>query len=237
MTSRYTPPVRRVNAGRGHCSVDECSRLPHARGWCHAHYMRFRRHGDPAFSLINRNHDGACSVDGCQRVYRSNGLCFMHWQRMRKHGDAGGAEPLHAHYPTGSTCSVDGCDTRPRRNWLCEMHADRLDDHGDVGEPGRRRKVAGAGYVRADGYIEVRIPEDHQLSRGGRTLLHRIVLWEAIGPGPHTCRWCDRVVLWTYGLPEDALVVDHVDRDTTNNARSNLVPSCSPCNIGRRSAA
>lgn len=29
------------------CSVDGCERRSSARGWCHMHYERWRRHGDP----------------------------------------------------------------------------------------------------------------------------------------------------------------------------------------------
>jgi hypothetical protein len=40
-------------------------------------------------------------------------------------------------------------------------------------------------------------------------------------------------VEWTYGLPDGALVVDHLDDDPTNNDPHNLVPSCFVCNIKR----
>lgn len=29
------------------CSIDGCSKTPKSRGWCTAHYNRWRRHGDP----------------------------------------------------------------------------------------------------------------------------------------------------------------------------------------------
>ena len=29
------------------CSIDDCTKLEHARGWCGTHYERWRQHGDP----------------------------------------------------------------------------------------------------------------------------------------------------------------------------------------------
>lgn len=69
---------------------------------------------------------------------------------------------------------------------------------------------------------------------GNRVLQHRVRLFDAIGPGPHPCHWCRRVVSWDikYPLP-GALVVDHHDCDKSNNAVSNLLVSCQPCNAAR----
>jgi hypothetical protein len=159
---------------RSPCTMLGCTRPSHARNLCHTHYMRRRRHGDPNVSLINREHADTCSVDGCERPYRASGLCFMHWQRKQAHGDVGSVEPLSIRYQHDSTCAVDGCERRPRRNWLCEMHADRLDDHGNVGGPEPLRQPPGSGHARDDGYVEVRCPDEHPLSRGGRTLRHRL---------------------------------------------------------------
>lgn len=209
------------------CSIDDCVRPVKARTWCQTHYMRHRRHGDPTVSLINREHAATCGVQGCERPYRSNGLCFMHWQRVRDKGDVGPAAALILQYGPDDTCSADGCGSSPQRRWMCEAHADEVD------QATPRRSPAGSGYMRADGYIEVRLPESHPLARGGRTLLHRVALWDKIGPGQHPCNWCARTVRWCFGLAPDALVADHVDFDTTNNDPANLVPSCTGCNTSR----
>lgn len=29
------------------CTIEDCSRSHYARGWCHKHYMRWRKHGSP----------------------------------------------------------------------------------------------------------------------------------------------------------------------------------------------
>jgi HNH endonuclease. len=223
----------KIASSRGQCYMDDCCATIHARDMCFKHYMRTRRHGDPTVTLLDRSHGATCSVPGCDRPYRSKGLCFMHWQRINSGRDLGPAEPINQRYGPDAKCSVSGCQRRPQRNWLCEMHADRLEDRGHVGGVDPERKPAGSGHVRADGYVEVRCSADHPLSRGGRTLLHRLILWSHIGLGPHPCNWCGCPVDWMYGLTDGALVVDHVDFDTTNNDPSNLVPACIVCNMNR----
>ena len=37
------------------CVVESCDNLQNARGWCHTHYHRWRRHGDP-MKLVNRGY-------------------------------------------------------------------------------------------------------------------------------------------------------------------------------------
>lgn len=90
------------------------------------------------------------------------------------------------------------------------------------------------------GYILAHIP-GHPLAvnAAGDVLEHRAVLYDAIGPGPHPCEWCGAALDWYLRLsrngprPKDALTVDHLDNNTRNNARENLVPACHACNIRR----
>lgn len=63
-------------------------------------------------------------------------------------------------------------------------------------------------------------------------VVHRRVLYEAIGPGEHDCHWCRAPVAWL-AEGDAALIVDHLDDDKLNNAPDNLVPSCNACNVTR----
>lgn len=94
-------------------------------------------------------------------------------------------------------------------------------------------------YPTFVGYRTVRMP-NHPLAPSSGTLgLHRVVLYDAIGPGDHNCHWCRRTVAWkrlSYAEPhpfDGVLVVDHLDGDPSNNVASNLVPSCQGCNALR----
>jgi hypothetical protein len=33
------------------CAIDDCGAIHHGRGWCHKHYHRWLRHGDPLYIL------------------------------------------------------------------------------------------------------------------------------------------------------------------------------------------
>lgn len=74
----------------------------------------------------------------------------------------------------------------------------------------------------------------HPLTRGLTKVIneHRVLLYSRIGPGSHPCYWCGVLVTWQPGArtSKGALVVDHVDRDPTNNGPGNLVPCCQGCN-------
>lgn len=77
----------------------------------------------------------------------------------------------------------------------------------------------------------------HPLARaGGLVGVHRVVLYEKIGPGSHPCHWCKRLVHWksrTPGTGEMTLIADHVNGNREDNGEGNLVPSCNKCNVLR----
>ena len=135
-------------------------------------------------------------------------------------------------------CSVPEC-VKPARsgvNRYCEMHYYRVRRHGRVGTVRIAR-----GWTDTRGYRWVNRPAHFLADAEGRVYEHRIVLFEKIGPGAHPCHWCGHSVTWDlsyyYGGGSDALVSDHVDGNKMNNAPTNLVPACNPCNAsrGRRS--
>lgn len=87
----------------------------------------------------------------------------------------------------------------------------------------------------AKSYVLVAVCPGHPLKpAGGNVGRHRLVLWEAIGSGPHKCGHCGAVVRWEDG----SLHVDHKDHRPGNDVLSNLEPSCRRCNTkrGRKSA-
>lgn len=78
---------------------------------------------------------------------------------------------------------------------------------------------------------------DHPLAgRTGYISRARAVLYEKIGPGKHSCHWCDAPIEWMKGKRggmKGAVIADHVDRDIMNDAPDNLVASCHTCNATR----
>lgn len=183
------------------------------------HWKRLRRHGD-----VNRGRQKKepqiCSVSGCGKKVEARGWCQTHYVRWKVRGD-----PLFTPYRTD--CSVPGC-TRPHaKNGLCDLHNGRMKRTGTTDQPMR--------LIDPKRY-RVRTRPEHPVAMvNGRVYLHRAALYDAIGPGKHSCHWCGRLVSWdrTYPWHADALLADHIDGDRHNNEPPNLVPSCNGCNAGR----
>lgn len=67
------------------CKVTSCASPPTARGWCGAHYQRWRRFGDAEFVPEIRRR--TCTVGGCGKVHNARGLCGIHYYRWLRYGD------------------------------------------------------------------------------------------------------------------------------------------------------
>lgn len=138
-------------------------------------------------------------------------------------------------------CAVPGCaklraasGPPPGRASLCRGHQARKQRHGDVQAHIPLLAHKKGPWLRPDGYLSEWRPGHPVSGVNGEVLVHRRVLFDAIGAGIHQCHWCECDVVW--GLPTSdpsALVVDHLDEDKQNNALENLVPSCLPCNVRR----
>src|SRR5690625_7491880 len=70
----------------GVCEVEGCERPHEARGWCKAHYERWRKYGDPLAST--RAVRGGREMEGWERRHYAKGWCRAHYERWSKHGDA-----------------------------------------------------------------------------------------------------------------------------------------------------
>ena len=157
----------------------------------------------------------------------------LHYRRWWKHGD-----PLHLDRPqsyAGQECAIEGCGAVPYAYGLCSKHHQRNLANGDPLTIQRREK--GTGSVSVQGYKIVTVP-GHPLANARGVFEHRVVLFDAIGPGEHPCHWCGTLVSWDITTPADprSLLADHVDFDRLNNDRANLVPACWSCNIARTRA-
>lgn len=132
------------------------------------------------------------------------------------------------------TCTVDGCSkpTRAPGSDLCPMHYHRRYRHGSVDKVSHRSGITASLGRR---YI-VRSAAHHPLAdKYGRVYVHRQVLYDAIGPGPHSCHWCGTQIDWKPKGAPGELQPDHLNNDGADNRLENLVPSCRRCNSTRGS--
>lgn len=131
------------------------------------------------------------------------------------------------------TCTVEGCE-KPARSGsatLCPMHYHRQYRHGSV----EATAVLFPSVAPAARYKSTQRP-DHPLAPPcGRLYVHRIVLFDEIGEGPHPCHWCGRPVNWSLVPHPDELQVDHLNAIKNDNRTENLVPACRNCNATRGS--
>lgn len=71
---------------KGICKVDGCDRTSWSRGWCNAHYSRWRASGDPGKAELRRRggSDAKCEFPGCGRRYEAQGYCPGHLYQKKK---------------------------------------------------------------------------------------------------------------------------------------------------------
>src|ERR1019366_5878894 len=111
------------------CSVEGCDDQVFARGWCHRHWYRWRRYGDPEAESVGRGHRPPkpaqpCSIEGCDRSQEARGYCAAHYTRWLRHGDPlivkrernrNGVRPR----------SADGCEDISQTGGMCGKHYGR----------------------------------------------------------------------------------------------------------------
>lgn len=128
-------------------------------------------------------------------------------------------------------CEAEGCNLEAvyKAACLCQKHYFRFRRNGDLNI---HRKKAKYRIEDERGYQFIHAPR-HPLCRKGQIYVaeHRIVLHEAIGPGPMKCEICGVDMTW------DTCQADHIDENPKNNDRSNLRPLCRRCNVWRNMPA
>lgn len=168
--------------------------------------------------------DRTCSVEGCEASARVRGWCKKHYERWRRTGSLD-LKPK----PQDPGCKVRGCTGRHRALGYCYAHYMRWYRKGTTSptyEPGHQA-------LGSSGYYHTQMTGHPLANSSGRVYVHRVVLWDSIGPGEHPCHWCGWRVRWDWVDRAHMLNVDHIDHDKRNNDVSNLVPACTRCNSTR----
>src|SRR3712207_7687346 len=70
------------------CSIDGCARRHKAKGFCGAHYFRFRTYGHPLSGGPERRRAGPCRLVAHRGAKpKALGLCNKHCEKFKKYGD------------------------------------------------------------------------------------------------------------------------------------------------------
>lgn len=100
------------------CSVDGCGNSLYAKGFCHKHYDKSRKYGNPLHdATIKRK---SCHVDNCQTPTHSHGYCRKHWRRLKNNGDPlkvkskGSLSPYSIWRNIRYRCNNPNCKDYPR---------------------------------------------------------------------------------------------------------------------------
>lgn len=125
--------------GQSMCSIEGCQQPSRSRGWCSAHYERWRRYDAPE-GRPTLARDSECQIEGCSSPSHSRGWCVSHYERWRRHGDPLG---VRASPWRGQPCQVEGCAEPVRSRGWCNAHYGRWQRHGDP-TGGRAKRTPGA---------------------------------------------------------------------------------------------
>lgn len=102
------------------CAIDDCEKPCYVRGFCNAHYLRWKRHGDPLGGGPVRvaPSDPVCTIDGCDKPVSARGWCSAHWERWSRHGDPLGSARKKTEVRFWTKVSFDG-PTAPHMSSPC----------------------------------------------------------------------------------------------------------------------
>jgi hypothetical protein len=144
------------------CSIDGCVKPTCARGWCRAHYMQWRRAGDPLGTT--RKPKQPCRVEGCQEPRRAFELCGNHFRAARRRGEL----PV-------PPCAAEGCLKGAEAKGLCNSHYRRLRLYGDPSVIRKPHTGEGRGHTDKKGYRV--LPNcDHPNAWGDRSIFEHVLV-------------------------------------------------------------
>lgn len=74
---------------KGTCSVDGCEKPARSRGWCNAHYERWRKSGIEPIGVLAPREPAPpiCRIPDCEAPPLARGWCSHHYRRWQRTGD------------------------------------------------------------------------------------------------------------------------------------------------------
>src|SRR5690606_14603157 len=130
-------------------------------------------------------------------------------------------------------CKVEGCDRKSdyKTADVCQKHYFRMMRNGTYDLIQTRKKIITRAPYRncTDGYV-LEYCAGHKLAHSnGYVYQHRKVMYDDFGENIPPCEWCGKPSSWN----SRGTHIDHIDKNRSNNARSNLRVLCNSCNVSR----
>lgn len=153
------------------CSILNCNKKAHGKGFCTTHYMRLRRYGDvnkvyKSWEIKGKNI--FCSIEKCFNRYHAKKYCRKHYRKFIAYGD-----PLISKLNLKRYCSMPVCDRKYYAKGFCHIHYQRIKKHGHPNKIRIRQKCSVFGcfdYVHSKGLCKKHYRESSKLM----FVLHRI---------------------------------------------------------------
>ncbi len=141
------------------CSIEGCGKPVSKRGYCNAHFLRWKRHGDP-LKTVRRTNANHCGKDFCPAAkkilghihYLENSQDYKNRARDRElRLKESRPAPIKAPKPEPvqkqpkpvrpKVCTIEGCDKKVMAKGWCSTHYQRWRFHGDPNhEPQKQEK-------------------------------------------------------------------------------------------------
>lgn len=151
------------------CAVEGCDRERRARGWCHKHYVRWWKYGDPA--APRKNARQPCAVTGCGQTRYGHGLCSWHYHKALRAGAFDRPD-----------CHVVGCERVAESHAMCRLHDRRFRTHGDPLTMLKAPNGQARAYPDSQGYLLLPYCDDHPNAQAnGHIYEHILVMSTHLG--------------------------------------------------------